>query len=103
MEPMRKKVRNEAISVPKFLTRAFGVTTVPESTVSVGATSAVTPTLVTFTLTVPDMESLLLTRSPVRAVVQRVVDVPRCVAVQVLNDTSTESPDARLLTVWVLV
>ncbi len=103
---MRKVTGNEAVVLPKFLTRACGVTTVPESTVPLGATIAVTPTSTTgtgITVTVPDRVSLLWIWSSVRAVEQRLTKVPSCVAVQVVNDTSAESPAARLVTVWVLV
>ncbi len=99
---MRNVTGNVAASVPEFLTRPFGVIVVPESTVPVGAPIAVTPTLVTRTVTVPDRVSLVWSWSPVRAVVQRVAWVPRCSAVQEVNDTNTESPGARLVTVWEL-
>ncbi len=77
--------------------------TVPESTVPVGATIVVTPTSVTgtgTTVTVPDRVSLLWTWSPVRAVEQRLTWVPSCDAVQLVKLTWTESPAARLETVW---
>jgi len=70
--------------------------------VPVGARIAVTPTLVTRTVTEPDSASFVGTWSPVRAVEQRVAWVPRCVAVQFVNDTEAESPAARLVTFWVL-
>ena len=95
---MRKVTGNDTLPVPWFLTRARGVTVVPESTVSVGATIAVTPTLVTRTVTEPESASLSWFWSPVRAVVQRVTWVPRWSAVQLVKETSTESPGARLET-----
>jgi hypothetical protein len=85
------------------LTLAFGVTTVPESIVPVGAIIAVTPTSITvgrFTVTEPDRVSLLWTWSPERAVEQRLVKVPSCVGVQLAKNTVTESPAARLETFW---
>ncbi len=75
----------------------------PESTVSGGATIAVTPTSMTRTVTEPDSVSSAWTWSPARAVEQRVTWVPRCSAFQVVKDTSTESPGARFETFWELV
>ncbi len=103
---MRKVTGNEALDVPKFLTRACGVMLVPESTVPVGATIWVTPTSATGaarTKTVPDSVSLAGATSLARAAVQRLTKVPSCVAVQLAKDTSVDSPAARLVTVWVLV
>ena len=56
----------------------------------VGAAIAVTPTSVSgaaITVTVPDSVSLAGTASPERAVLQRLTNVPRCVAVQLAKLT----------------
>ena len=98
---MLKVVRKVAAAVPSLRTRAWGVTTAPESSVPVGAMIIVTPTSWTRTVTEPEIVSLAGTMSPTSPVLQKVAKVATWSAVQVEKVTTTESPGPRLGTLTV--